>query len=135
MMTLDIYTILANAGSAGIVGLMFIAYLYFQNKSVKDRLIAGDKEKKDERGTVAKDLLTENKIEDERLTRSEVKYFLPKPAISQQLKEVENDNLLVQEMELLPIKRTAPALPISTQPYRLQKPCSTCHRTSERGTI
>jgi len=42
-MSEEIYQILANAGSAGIVGLMFIAYLYFDSKKKNSNLKSDNK--------------------------------------------------------------------------------------------
>lgn len=52
----EIYTILANAGSAAIVGLMFIVYLYYDSKKKSQTLIIKDNERKDGTDEVAREL-------------------------------------------------------------------------------
>ena len=70
-MTPDLATILANAGSAGIVGMMFIAYLYFDSKKKGKTLIIKDDQRRNDTKEVATELKQENKNEDERLVRTE----------------------------------------------------------------
>ena len=68
-MTPDILSILANAGSAGIVGLMFIAYLYFDSKKKRQTLIIKDDERKDDTDHVSAELKRENYEEGKRIDR------------------------------------------------------------------
>ena len=73
-MGIDLATIFANAGSAGIVGAMFISYLYFDSKKKRQTLVIKDDERADGTKEVATELRQENKAEDERLVRSEVMF-------------------------------------------------------------
>lgn len=68
-MTPDILSILANAGSAGIVGLMFLAYLYFDSKKKRQTLIIKDDERKSSADDVAGELKRENYEEGKRIDR------------------------------------------------------------------
>ena len=68
-MTPDILSILANAGSAGIVGLMFIAYLYFDSKKKRQTLVIKDDQRKGDADHVAGELRRENYEEGKRIDR------------------------------------------------------------------
>jgi ribonuclease HII len=61
-MEIDFLTILTQAGSAGIVGAMFIAYMYFDSKKKRETLVIKDTERKTDTDEVARQLNNEQEV-------------------------------------------------------------------------
>lgn len=59
----EIYTILANAGSAAIVGLMFMVYLYYDSKKKSQTLVIKDDERKEGTDEVARELNNKQELD------------------------------------------------------------------------
>lgn len=62
-MAQEIYTILANAGSAAIVGVMFIVYLYYDSKKKSQTLVIKDDERKEGTDEVARELNSKQELD------------------------------------------------------------------------
>ena len=62
-MEADILTILTQAGSSGIVGLMFIAYLYFNSKKKADTLVIKDDDRNHDTDEVAQKLEHQDQVQ------------------------------------------------------------------------
>jgi hypothetical protein len=67
----EVFTILSQAGTAGIMGLIIIVYFYFKDKDEARKLIKKDNQRSNKTEEVAEDLREENKIEEKRLIKVE----------------------------------------------------------------
>ncbi len=90
---MDIEQILIQAGSSGLIGLMFLAFLYFDSKKKRETLVIKDEDRKDDTDEVARELNHVQDISlgriDERLRIIETNHL---PHLSAKLETLEGTN-------------------------------------------